>query len=124
MISGRIATTVEAMIRTFGFSSSSLARSSEVTSRAAAPSLSGQALPAVTVPSGLKAGFRAASFSTVVPARGPSSLRDDLLGHVDLVALAVLVLVGGRGHRDDLDVEVARFLGGHGARCEIAAHSS
>ena len=45
-----------------------------MTSTAAAPSLSGQALPAVTVPSGLKAGWSAASFSIVVPGRGPSSL--------------------------------------------------
>ena len=47
--------------------------SSDITSTAAAPSLSGQALPAVTVPSGLKAGLSSASFSTVVPGRGPSS---------------------------------------------------
>ena len=44
-----------------------------MTSTAAAPSLSGQALPAVTVPSGLNTGFSPASTSTVVPARGPSS---------------------------------------------------
>ena len=45
-----------------------------MTTTAAAPSFSGQALPAVTLPSGLNAGCRVASFSTVVPARGPSSL--------------------------------------------------
>ena len=45
-----------------------------MTSTAAAPSLSGQALPAVTVPpSGLKTGLSLASFSIVVPGRGPSS---------------------------------------------------
>ena len=42
-------------------------------SAAAAPSLSGQALPAVTVPSSRKAGFSEASRSTVESARGPSS---------------------------------------------------
>ncbi len=45
-----------------------------MTSTAAAPSFSRQALPAVTVPSSRKAGFRPASFSIVVPGRGPSSL--------------------------------------------------
>jgi len=40
---------------------------------AAAPSLSGQALPAVTVPPSLNTGGSAASFSIVVPGRGPSS---------------------------------------------------
>ena len=50
MISGRIAATEEAMMRARGFSPSSCARSSDITSTAAAPSLSGQALPAVTVP--------------------------------------------------------------------------
>ena len=50
-----------------------MAFSSDITSTAAAPSLSGQALPAVTVPSGLKAGLSSPSFSTVVPGLGPSS---------------------------------------------------
>src|SRR5439155_3723737 len=44
------------------------------TRSAAAPSLSGQALPAVTVPHSLNTGGREASFSIVVPGRGPSSL--------------------------------------------------
>ena len=74
MISGRIAATVEAMIRARGLRPSDLAFSSLMTSTAAAPSFSGQALPAVTVPSSLKAGLSAASFSIVVPGRGPSSL--------------------------------------------------
>ncbi len=50
-------------MRTFGVSPSSFARSSLITSSAAAPSLSGQALPAVTVPSGLNAGGSCESFS-------------------------------------------------------------
>ena len=41
---------------------------------AAAPSLIPDAFPAVTVPSFLKAGFKFASFSTVVPSFGYSSL--------------------------------------------------
>ena len=44
-----------------------------MTIRAAAPSLSGQQLPAVTVPSGRNTGFRPVSDSTVTPRRGPSS---------------------------------------------------
>ena len=75
MSSGRIAATVEAMIRARGLRPSDAAFSADMTSTAAAPSLSGQALPAVTVPcSGSKTGFSAASFSIVVFGRGPSSL--------------------------------------------------
>ncbi len=74
MISGRMAATEEATIRARGFRPRSAARCADMTSTAAAPSLSGQALPAVTVPDSLKAGWSAASFSIVVPGRGPSSL--------------------------------------------------
>ena len=42
--------------------------------RAAAPSFSGQAFPAVTRPSGRNAGFSAARPSSVVPGRGESSV--------------------------------------------------
>ena len=52
---------------------SSAALRSLITTRAAAPSLSGQQFPAVTVPSGRNTGCSAASFSIVVPGRGPSS---------------------------------------------------
>ena len=45
-----------------------------MTTTAAAPSFSGQALPAVTVPPSRKTGFSSASPSRVVPGRGPSSL--------------------------------------------------
>jgi hypothetical protein len=74
MISGRIAATKEATMRARGSRPSSLARSSLMTSTAAAPSLSGQELPAVTVPPSLKAAFSPARTSMVVPGRGPSSL--------------------------------------------------
>jgi hypothetical protein len=41
-----------------------------ITITAAAPSLSGQQLPAVTVPSGRNTSASAATFSSVVPGRG------------------------------------------------------
>ncbi len=53
---------------------SSFALVSLMTITAAAPSLSGQALPAVTVPPSRKTGCKAASPSSVVLGRGPSSL--------------------------------------------------
>ncbi len=46
---------------------------SDMTTTAAAPSLSAQQLPAVTTPSGRKTGFRSLTASSVTPARGPSS---------------------------------------------------
>ena len=75
MISGLSAVTPELMILASGLSPSACAFLSP-TSRAtaAAPSLSGQALPAVTVPLGLNTGLSPESASTVVPARGQSSL--------------------------------------------------
>ncbi len=74
MISGLRAVTPEDTMRASGVMPSSAARVSLITITAAAPSLSGQLLPAVTLPSGRKAGFSSASFSTVVSGRGPSSL--------------------------------------------------
>src|ERR1035437_5849756 len=61
-------------MRASGVMPSSLARVSLMTTTAAAPSLSGQAFPAVTVPSSRNTGARLASFSRVVSRRGPSSL--------------------------------------------------
>ena len=61
-------------MRASGAMPSSAALVSLMTTTAAAPSLSGQALPAVISPSGRNTGFSSASFSTVVPGRGPSSL--------------------------------------------------
>ena len=61
-------------MRASGVMPSSLALVSLMTTTAAAPSLSGQALPAVTVPPSRKTGLRSASPSRVVPGRGPSSL--------------------------------------------------
>ena len=52
----------------------SLAKSSSATKIAEAPSFRVDALPAVTMPSSWKTGFRPASFSAVVPARTPSSV--------------------------------------------------
>ena len=74
MYSGSIAAVAEVMIRARGVSPSSSAFESDMTSTAAAPSLSGHELPAVTLPSSLKTGSSWASFSSVELARGPSSL--------------------------------------------------
>ncbi len=57
MISGLSALTPVATIRASGVRPSSAARWSLMITTAAAPSFSGQQLPAVTVPSGRKAGF-------------------------------------------------------------------
>ena len=59
--------------RAFGVRPRRLAASSLVTSMAAAPSLICDELPAVTTPSGLKAGFRLASFSSDESGLMPSS---------------------------------------------------
>ncbi len=74
MISGLRPVTPLATMRASGVRPSSAALVSDMTTTAAAPSFSGQALPAVTVPSGRNTGFSCDSFSTVVPARMPSSV--------------------------------------------------
>ncbi|MEI2686616.1 MAG: hypothetical protein V9G14_10455 [Cypionkella sp.] len=61
-------------MRANGVIPSSLALVSLITMTAAAPSLRGQALPAVTVPSGRNAGLRPERPSRVVPGRMPSSV--------------------------------------------------
>src|SRR5207245_2372537 len=67
---GSTPATAIARMRAFGFSPSSRARSSDMIRTAAAPTLSGLELPAVTVPpSGMKAGFSAASASRLVSRR-------------------------------------------------------
>ena len=111
MNSGSSAETPVETIRASGVMPSSLALRSDMTTTAAAPSLSGQALPAVTVPSSRKAGFSVASTSRVVPGRGPSSFVN---------SLAV-----GQRHRDDLAVEeavVARLDGRVLALDGVAVH--
>src|SRR6516225_6392963 len=65
--------------RAMGSVFNSLALSAEVTISAAAPSLVPGALPAVTVPPGLKAGLSLAKASRVVSARGDSSAWNNLL---------------------------------------------
>ena len=64
-------------IRAFGSRPSSFARVSDITSTAAAPSLSGQELPAVTPPPP-NASSSWDSFSSVELGRGPSSLATSL----------------------------------------------
>ena len=73
MISGLSAVTPVEMIRASGVMPSSRALVSLMMTTAAAPSLSGQQLPAVTRPSGRKTGLRPDTPSIVTPGRGPSS---------------------------------------------------
>jgi hypothetical protein len=73
MSSGSSAESPVETIRASGFRPSSFALRSDITTTAAAPSFSGHALPAVTVPSSRNAGLSVASTSIVVPGRGPSS---------------------------------------------------
>ena len=77
MISGFRPVTPDATMRASGVMPSSRARVSLITMTAAAPSFSGQALPAVTSPSGRNTGFSCASFSTVVPGTRTVVLRHD-----------------------------------------------
>ena len=72
---------------------SSLAFSADISTAAEAPSLSGLLLPAVTVPPAMKAGCSAASASSEVSRRGPSSV--------------VNIVPSGSVHRDDLAGEDA-----------------
>ncbi len=74
MISGSSAATLLATMRASGVMPSSAALVSLVTTTAAAPSLRGQALPAVMVPSGRNTGLSCDTPSSVVPSRMPSSL--------------------------------------------------
>src|SRR3712207_8434496 len=73
MISGERPVTAVDTIRASGVRPRSRALVSLMTTTAAAPSLSGQALPAVTRPSGRKTGLKPAMPSSVEPARGLSS---------------------------------------------------
>ena len=73
MISGLSPETPDETIRASGVTPSSRALASLITTTAAAPSLSGQELPAVTVPPSRKAGASEESFSSDVSGRGPSS---------------------------------------------------
>ena len=78
MISGSSAAVAAVMIRARGLRPSSSAFSRDMTSVAAAPSLSGHELPAVTPPPPSKASGSCESFSSVEDARGPSSLTTSL----------------------------------------------
>ena len=82
-----------------------------MTSTAAAPSFSGHELPAVTVPfSGSKAGLSSASFSIVVPGRGPSS-------RVTSVPSGVVTATISASKWPESRAATARF-------CDVIAHSS
>ena len=73
MISGDRPETPVDTIRASGVRPSSAARVSDMITTAAAPSLSGQQLPAVTVPCSRNTGFSPETPSRVTPGRGPSS---------------------------------------------------
>ncbi len=73
MISGDRPVTPVDTIRARGVRPSSAAFVSDITTTAAAPSLSGQQLPAVTTPSGRNTGLSSRTASSVTPGRGPSS---------------------------------------------------
>jgi len=73
MVTGSVPATAKEWKRARGRSPSSLAFSGVMTSAAEAPSLICELLPAVILPSSLKAGRSPASFSGVVPGRMPSS---------------------------------------------------
>ena len=75
-------------------------------------------LPAVTLPSGLKAGFRLASVSAVVPGRMPSSVVTRSLALDDVAGLLVEALLGDP---DDLVVEAALVGGALGALLALGA---
>ena len=81
-----------------------------ITSTAAAPSLSGQALPAVISPSGRNTGLSPDRPSTVVPARGPSS--------VDTT------VPSGRVIGTISSSKKPRSMAATARFCELAAHSS
>ena len=124
MISGRKPATEEATIRARGFIPSSLARSADMISSAAAPSFSGQALPAVTVPPSLNTGCSEESFSIVVPGRGPSSFLTTVSGtSISLPSLSTSLCAGTVTGTISFPkwplatASTARF-------CEITAHSS
>ena len=72
-MSGSTANVPRPAIRAIGSRPAFFAPASLATSTADAPSLSGEALPAVTVPSLTNAGLSLASFSSELSARMPSS---------------------------------------------------
>ena len=96
MISGSIPAVAAVMIRARGFRPSSAAFESDMTSTAAAPSLSGHELPAVTLPSRAEGGLELRELLE----RGAGA-RAVVLGHLGAV---------GQGDRHDLAVEEAVLL--------------
>ncbi len=110
MISGERPLTPVETTRASGVMPSSRALVSDMMTSAAAPSFSGQQLPAVTVPSGRKTGLRPETASRVTPARGPSSA-------LTTVPSGVVTGVISRAQKPDLMAASARF-------CERTPNSS
>ena len=73
-------------MRASGVRPRAVASASDITTTAAAPSLSPGALPAVTVPVGVKAGLSAASVTGVVSSRTASS-RSTMVGEPFFAAI-------------------------------------
>ena len=117
-------------MRTSGAMPSARAFSSDITTSAAAPSLTPGAFPAVTVPSFLNAGFSAPSASTVVSSRTGSSRsttigrafllrngdRQDLVGEPALPGGVGGLAMAGRGVGVLLGAPDGILLGDHLAR--------
>ncbi len=98
-------------MRTMGVAPSSFACLALVTTRAAAPSFTPGALPAVTVPSFLKAGFSAAQdFDRGVFARRFVFVEDDR---------GCALFLGGQFNRDNLRFESTLFDGGDGLAVRV-----
>src|SRR2546421_10631130 len=99
-------------MRARGSRPSSCARSADITSTAAAPSLRGQELPAVTGPPSRDAGFSPPSTSIVGPGRGPAALLL-LPPPTDTPVPPLSVSGGGRGfHSKNSPAEGARARAG------------
>ena len=106
MVTGSTPARAKAWKRARGVRPRAAAFSSLMMSTAEAPSVICDELPAVTLPSGLKAGFRLARTSAVVSGRMPSSWVEHLVGDLALVVLHV------HGHDLALEPALGRGPGG------------
>src|SRR5213080_4430070 len=96
MILGSTPADEYALIFASGFRPSSFARDAFIRTTAAAPSFNPDALPAVTVPSLLNAGFNAASDSVVTPCFTNSSVSNVIAGGQENMSASAHVLKGSR----------------------------
>ena len=109
IVTGSTPARAKAWKRARGVSRRADALSSLMTSTAEAPSVICELLPAVTLPSGLNAGLRLASVSTVVSGRMPSSAVTGSPDSVILpVSLSLCLAATGRISRSNRPSAVAR----------------